>query len=116
MAHGARNDDAFPFEAVRDLLGLVRAIYGAAKANGAGRVELDRIARVGNDLSQAIDLAVETRPGTLGHTAAWRRAEEATRRVADLVDAMTSAEPLVAAATARVAGARRELRKKTPER
>jgi hypothetical protein len=108
--------DAFPFEAVRDLLGVVRAMYAAAKSAGAGRAELTRIAKIGGELSQAIDLAADTRPGTIGHAAAWRRAEEATRRVADLVDSLTPAEPMVSAARARVSGTRVTLRRRLPER
>jgi hypothetical protein len=112
----SRRDDPFPFEAVRDLLGIVRALYAAEKAGGAGRVELARIARVGKELRAALDLAADTRPGTIGRTAAWKRAEEATVRVGDLVDAVTRAEPLVAAARGRVSGARTALRRKAPER
>ena len=108
--------DPFPFEAVRDLLGVVRSIYAAAKSANAAPLELSRIAAIGTDLSEATSLASGTRPGTLGHAAAWRRAEEATRRVGDLVDSLTPAEPLVAAARERVAGARRVVRRKTPER
>jgi len=112
----SRRDDPFPFEAVRDLLGVVRAMYGAAKSARAGRAELARIARVGADLHRAMDLAADTRPGTVGHAAAWKRAEDATRRVGDLVDALTPAEPLVVAARARVSGTKVALRGKTPER
>lgn len=108
--------DAFPFEAVRDLLGVVRAMYAAARSANAGPRQLARIAAIGADLSESMNLAAGTRPGTLGHAAAWRRAEEATRRVGDLVDSLTPAEPLVAAARERVAGARRVVRRKTPER
>lgn len=108
--------DTFPFEAVRDLLGVVRAIYAAAKSAGSDRTDLKRIAAVGAELAGALDLAAETRPGTLGRAAAWRRAEEATRRVGNLVDSLTPAEPLVVAARARVSGARRVVRRKTPER
>ncbi len=110
----ARAREAFPLEAVRDLLGLVRSIYAAAKDAGAGRAELARIARVGAALTSSIDLAATTRPGTVGHEAAWRRAEEATRRVADLVDALTPAEPLIAAASERVVGRGRPRRKIDP--
>lgn len=111
-----KHDEPFPFEAVRDLLGVVRAIYAAGKANGAGRAELARIARVGAELALAIELAADARPGTVGHAAAWKRAEQATRRVGDLVNVLTPAEPLVAAAQARVSGARVALRRKAPER
>lgn len=109
-----RRREPFPFEAVRDLLGVVRAIYAAAKDAGAGRAELARITRVGKALSDAIDLAASTREGTIGHDAAWRRAEDATRKVGELVDALTPAEPLVAAASDRVVGRGRPRRKVDP--
>ncbi len=112
----ARRNDPLPFEAVRDLLGIVRAMYAAAKAAGAGRVRLEAIARVGSDLKVAIDLAAEAKPGIVGHRAAWARAEDATARLADLVDMLTSAEPMIVAARERVSGARVALRTKRPER
>lgn len=111
-----RRDEPFPFEAVRDLLGVVRALYGAAKDKGASRGELSRIAAVGNELRETLDLAVSTRPGSIGHRAAIERAEEATRRVGDLVDALTPAEPLVDAARERVTGAAGRPRPRRDER
>ncbi len=110
------HDETFPLEAVRDLLGVVRAIYAAAKQSGAKSGELAKIARVGKDLADAIDLAQATRPGTMGRRAAWERAELATRRVADLVDALTPAEPLVMAARGRVMGMSAPGRKRRQER
>lgn len=95
-------DEHFPFEAVRDLLGVVRAVYSLRKAERAGRAELAKIAKVGTELSEAIDLAVSTRPGSIGHRAAWERAEGATRSAGELVDGMMPAEPLVLAARRRV--------------
>jgi hypothetical protein len=109
-------DDPFPYEAVRDLLGVVRALYAAAKAAEAGAAELARISRVGSDLRRALELARSSRPGTLGHRAATQRAADATLRVGDLVDGLTPAEPLVAAARGRVSGTRRAPRKKVPDR
>ena len=100
----SRREDPFPFEAVRDLLGIVRAIYGAARARRAGRLELQRIAAVGRDLSEALELAVSSRPDTVGYRAAWTRAEMGTRKAAELVDALTPAEPLLTAALGRVTG------------
>jgi hypothetical protein len=111
-----RRDTPFPFEAVRDLMGVVRALYAAAKHNSAGPVELARIARVGRDLHAAIDLAAGARKGTGEREVARRRAEEATLRAGDLVDALTPAEPLVHAARARVSGTRTATRKKSPDR
>lgn len=102
--------------AVRDLIGVVRAMYAAAKLAEAGRNELLRIERVGRDLSAALELARRSEPGTIGYSAAWKRAEDAAMRAADLVDALTPAEPLVHAARARVAGAVASRRAKTPAR
>jgi hypothetical protein len=112
----AQRDEPFPFEAVRDLLGVVRAIYAAAKNAGAESAELGRISRVGGELRRALELASSARPGTLGHAAAWKRAEAATQRAADLVDALTPAEPLVVAARGRVSGVKTALRKKIIDR
>ena len=44
---------SFPADAVRDLLGIVRAMYAAAVAAGAQPAELRKIARVG-DLVDAL--------------------------------------------------------------
>ena len=94
--------DPFPLEAVRDLLGLVRAVYAARAAEGAGAVTLAKIATIGLDLAQALDLAEAHGPGTLGHAAAWKRAERAAMMAADLVALTDGAEPIVLAAIGRV--------------
>jgi hypothetical protein len=110
--------DPFPYEAVRDLLGIARALY-AARASSAGARELTRIREVGEELRLALELAGGSSPGSVGRAAAWARAEQAALRVGELVDAMTPAEPIIAAARARVVGARAALasrRRKTPER
>jgi hypothetical protein len=111
-----RRDEPFPFEAVRDLLGVVRAIYGAAKASGKGRGELERIARIGADLHEALELAASTQIGTVGHRAAVERADDATKRVGDLVDVMTPAEPIVVASRGRVTGGAPRPRRRREER
>jgi hypothetical protein len=97
-------EEPFPATAVRDLIGIVRAMYVAAKQAGAGKNELLRIERVGRDLGAALELAQRSSPGTIGYSAAWKRAEDAALRAGDLVDALTPAEPLVHAARARIAG------------
>jgi hypothetical protein len=109
-------DPPFPFDAVRDLLGVVRAIYAAAKDGGAGSPELVRIARVGKELSRALDLAGASRQGEAGHTAAWRITDAAMLQVGDLVDPLTPAAPIVVAARNRVTGARLALRRKAAPR
>ncbi|AUX37929.1 MULTISPECIES: hypothetical protein [Sorangium] len=96
--------DPFPLEAARDLLGIVRALYAAARARGASVADLHAIAAVGDDLRQAIALAAAHPPGTLGFSSAWTRAERAAARVGELADALAPAAPIVHAALARVGG------------
>jgi hypothetical protein len=102
----------FPFDAVRDLLGVVRAIYAAAKDGGASREELNRIARVGRELSRALDLAGSTQQGASGHAAAWRVTDQVMLQVSDLIDPLTPAAPLLQAARSRVTGAKVTVRSK----
>ena len=98
----SRRDDPFPFEAVRDLLGLMRSLYAARKAGGATQRELEPIARAGKDLQEALSLASSSRPGTVGYAAAWKRAEEATAKAGSFVGAAMPAEPVVRAAVGRI--------------
>src|SRR5262249_10505298 len=72
-------------EALRDWLALVRAMYRAARDRGAGKLELERIAAVGRDLAEALDLVCTSRPDTVGARAGWARAERAAQAVGDLV-------------------------------
>ncbi|MCC6552239.1 MAG: hypothetical protein IT372_04355 [Polyangiaceae bacterium] len=109
--------DPFPFEAARDLLGVVRALYAAARARHADADKLRAIEAVGAELSQAIALASAHPPGTLGFSSAWARAERASALAGELVDAMTPAEPMIRAAVGRARGARAIPRRaKPPER
>lgn len=102
-----RQAEPFPFEAVRDLLGILRALYAAAQAEGGSAARLAAIRRIGAELRAATDLALEHEPGTLGHGAAWRRAERATRMLAEIVDCTTPLEPTLEAAARRVVGRQR---------
>ena len=94
--------DPFPIEAARDLLGLVRAVYAARVAEGADAVTLAKIAVVGIDLACALELGEAHGPGTLGHAAAWKRAERAATTAEDLVAITDGAEQIVRAAMGRV--------------
>ncbi len=76
----------------------MRAVYAARVAEGVGAVTLAKIATIGLDLAQALDLAEAHGPGTLGHAAAWKRAERAAMGAADLVALTDGAEPIVLAA------------------
>jgi hypothetical protein len=109
-------EEPFPAAAVRDLVGIVRAMYVAAKLAGAGKNELARIERVGRDLSASLELASRSGPNTIGYSAAWKKAEDASRRACDLVDALTPAEPLVHAVHSRIAGPLPAAKKKVAER
>ena len=93
--------DPFPFEAARDLLGIVRSLYASARERGADADRLRAIAEVGAEIRQAMELASAHPPGTLGFSSAWARAERAAGRVGELVDALTPAAPIMRAAVAR---------------
>ena len=98
---------------MRDLLGVVRAIYAATKGQGASRHQLAKISRVGKQLSDAIDRAVAL---SAASDQAWQHAERATREVMDLIDGLTPAEPMLLAAKTRVTGAAAALKKRRDER
>ena len=94
--------DPFPIEAARDLLGLVRSLYAAAKQRDAGKRHLARLAAAGRALSAAIELAQSSAPGSPEHARAWDKAERATAELGMLVDVYASVLPTVEAATLRV--------------
>jgi hypothetical protein len=94
--------DQLPLEAVRDLLGIVRSLYAAEKRAGSSQAHLDELADIGRMLANALDLAGRTGPDTVGHRAAWTRAEHATARLTRLLTFEMSAGPLVRAAAERL--------------
>jgi hypothetical protein len=94
--------DALPAEAVRDLVGIARAMHAARKRDGAPEPELEELVAIGKKLKHALALARRTGPNTLGHRAAWANAEDATSRLVRLVDLATPAAELVEAAAIRV--------------
>lgn len=98
-----RRFDPFPLTATRDLLGLVRVLYLHQRDRDATKAA--KLQAIGEDLVLAVELGRTCRPGTAGHQAAWARAERAARQVGDCVDALDSAEPIIAGATERVARA-----------
>jgi hypothetical protein len=73
-----------PKETVRDLLGISRALYVVRDNQGAPPAELDRIREVGAWLVDALELS-RTAPDTLGHRAAWSKAERATTVLTELL-------------------------------
>jgi hypothetical protein len=94
-------DGQLPLESLRDLLGIARALYSAWKKERVGPIELEELAAVGRDLSAALQLARKTSPGTLGHRAAWSRAEDAAARLGHLVGTLEPLHRILAAATER---------------
>lgn len=84
MPAGPRN---FPRELVRDLLGLVRALYRAELDSPPGELNascLRRLEEIGQQLRQALELGARCGPGTLGRRAAWSSAEAAAAALGEL--------------------------------
>jgi hypothetical protein len=102
--------EPFPFQAVRDLLGILRALWLATDPAHVRR--RDEIAALAVELRKACDQARSAPVGSLGYSAGWNRAEEATRKVGELVDRIAPLEPVVRAAAARVVGRAAGIRKK----
>jgi len=99
----ALRDSPFPFETVRDLLGILRMLYVATERESSrNERRLSAIARVGRELKQATELARRYAPGSLGFTAAWERAEAAVLELGQLVDGTTPLEPTLRAAGDRI--------------
>src|SRR5690606_9579101 len=98
----ALRDSPFPFETVRDLLGILRVMYAVTRQQDGGERSLQRIAQLGRELRVAIELAGRHPPGSLGFTAAWERAESAVQQLGNLVDCTTPLEPALKLAGERV--------------
>ena len=117
----ALRDSPFPFETVRDLLGILRMMYAAQQREDRDERRLRAIARVGRELTKATELARRYAPGSLGFTAAWERAEGALLDLGQLVDGTTPLEPTLRAAGDRIRrlgapNAREQRRRATRER
>ncbi len=101
----ARHTEQLPRETVRDLLGIARALYATSKANGGVSEELAKLEAAGKLLVDALDLS-KTQPDTVGHRAAWAKAERATAALLELVAACDdSAARLVIAWAERLSAA-----------
>jgi hypothetical protein len=91
-----------PLEAVRDLIGICRALFAARKLEHAPKTELDELAEIGANLKRALELGRKTEPNTVGHRAAWDKADMATERLMRVISVSMAAAPLVEAAILRV--------------
>lgn len=92
-----RHDDAFPIDAALDLRALLRLLYVVTPRDDALRRK--RLAKMGEDLSIAIELA--GRPQRVGLAAAWNRAERVCRELGEVIGETTGTQ-LVDAAVARM--------------
>ena len=66
----SRRAGPFPLVEVRDLLGIVRALYRSGREDNAGAAYLERLERIGRKLQLAIELAAAG-PDTVGERAAF---------------------------------------------
>jgi hypothetical protein len=83
-------------------LGICRALFAARKREHAPAGELDELKAIGSALSKAIELAQKTEPNTVGHRAAWDKAEMATERLIRVISGSMAVAPVVEAAVVRV--------------
>jgi hypothetical protein len=97
------NDEPFPAEAARDLLGLARSLYVAfGKMGPAYETQRTKLAAIGSKLSRAIDKARKGGPGTWNQNTAWLMAEEAAKDLGELVDVYFPARQLIKATGDRI--------------
>jgi hypothetical protein len=96
----------FPREAVRDLLGITRALYRAEKARpNLDAARLECILEIGKQFRLALDLS-RYDPDTMGGRAARSWAEKATQALGELVADSELMAPAVAATAERLRRAR----------
>jgi hypothetical protein len=95
-------NEPMPLDAIRDLLGLARALYVARKEQGATPAELAKIRQAGRCLSAALETVKICRIGSTVYASAWRSAERGAELMGELIGEETPAKPMVSAATRRV--------------
>lgn len=96
---------ALPRETVRDLLGIVRALYRVTVATDPKDVvRLQALTDIGREFRDALRNSRSSHPGTVQHSDAWAAAERATRALGEFVasDETQPLAPLVRAAAGRV--------------
>lgn len=94
-----------PVDAVRDLLGICRGLYRAwAEHRPATESQLGQLRAIGQDLRSALDLATRCEADTVGHRAAWGKAERAMKQLGELVTEHDRIRPPMVALMAKVRG------------
>jgi hypothetical protein len=79
-----RHTGPLPRDVVRDLLGIARALYATRKTAGANTEELARLEHAGKEFADALAMS-RTEADTVGHRAAWAKAERATAAVLEVL-------------------------------
>ncbi len=97
-----RADTQLPLESVRDLLGIVRALYASWKTAGAGPIEMEELRSIGEDLRDALRMASKSNPCSRPHRAAWAKAERATLRLGDILNERDNVKGLVSQQSQRI--------------
>jgi hypothetical protein len=97
-----RADTQLPLESVRDLLGIVRALYSDWKERGAGPIEMEELRSIGEDLRDALRIGAGSKPCSRPMRAAWAKAERATLRLGDIMNEHDNLKHLVAHQSQRI--------------
>jgi hypothetical protein len=100
-------------ESVRDLLGIVRALYSAWQERGIGPIEMEELRSIGEDLRDALRMAAGSKPCSRAMRAAWAKAERATLRLGDIMNEHDNLKQLVAHQSERIGF--RDLPRSEPE-
>jgi hypothetical protein len=100
---GIRYNEPLPKEVVRDLLGVVRSLYRAELEAGGNPVVLQELVEIGTDFRDALRVA-RHEVGSLGHRAAWTKAERGCARLGAMLDPSLVIGPAVMASIRKVLG------------
>lgn len=93
-----------PLEAIRDLLGICRALYAVRSAAGAAAPELEHLRYIGRMLRTALDLGRGAPPYSKRYRDAWTNAEEAVAALGWHLGRDVPLRPLVDAVGKRITG------------
>ena len=92
-----------PLGAVRDLLGITRALYRTIAVNDPRDISrLRALEEIGRTF-RAVLRAARAHPGTVDHLNAWGAAERATKALGELVEGSMPVAAVVAATARRIA-------------
>jgi hypothetical protein len=97
-----RADTQLPLESVRDLLGIVRALYSDWNERAVGPIEMEELRSIGEDLRDALRMAATSKPCSRAMRAAWAKAERATLRLGDIMNEHDNLKQLVAHQSERI--------------